>query len=113
MADVPGIGSGAGLAWDQLGGAAARPKTVAEAAQAFEALLIGQMMKISREASSGAGWLGTGEDSSGVSVMEFAEQQFAQTLASGGGMGLGRLVQEGLSRGAPSTSRPPSGGQAE
>jgi Rod binding domain-containing protein len=113
MAEIPGIGSAAGLAWDQLGGGAARPKTVAEAAQSFEALLIGQMMKISREASSGSGWLGTGDDSSGISVMEFAEQQFAQMLAAGGGMGLGRLVQDGLSRGAPATSRPPSGGHAE
>ena len=112
MADVGGVGSGAGLAWDALGSsdAPSRPKSINEAARAFEALLIGQMMKASREASAGGGWLGTGEDSSGVSVMEFAEQQFAQLLASGSGLGLARLVQDGLSRGTRAAGGSSSGG---
>ncbi len=108
MSDVSGVGSGAALAWNSMGGSApaTKPKTVAEAAKAFEALLIGQMLKSSRESCSEGGFLGSGEDSAGVPVMEFAEQQFAQLLASGGGLGLARIVQDGLARGASTPSVP-------
>jgi len=94
------------------------PKKIHDAAQQFEALLIGQLLKTSREAG-GSGWLGTGDDEAGETGLEMAEQQFAQMLAQRGGLGLARLVESGLRRGADAqstTSSPPPpgpGGTAE
>ncbi len=84
--------------WEEVSAGTAdnNPKSVEAAARQFEALMIGQMLKGAREAGSSEGWLGTGEDSSGTSVMEFAEQQFAQLMAAGGGMGLAKMVVEHL-----------------
>ena len=74
-----------------------------EAARQFEALLIAQLLKSVRE-QGGAGWLGWGEDPSASSAMELAEEQFAQALASQGGLGLARLIVSGLERtAAPET----------
>lgn len=70
------------------------PKKVQDAAKQFEALLIGQMMKSMREAEGG--WLGTGGDESGSSAMEYAQETFAQSLASKGGLGLASMVVKGL-----------------
>lgn len=89
------------LSWDEMqtgGGSNPRPHTAVEAARQFEALLVGQMLKSAREAGSGEGWLGTGEDSAGMPVMDFAEQQFAQLLTAGGGLGLAKMVTESLER---------------
>ncbi|MDX2151318.1 MAG: hypothetical protein SFV54_11335 [Bryobacteraceae bacterium] len=72
------------------------PQAVKKAADQFEALLIGQLIKSMREAGGGGGWLGSGEDQAGASMVEFAEQQFAQVLAARGGLGLGSLVVQGL-----------------
>jgi peptidoglycan hydrolase FlgJ len=104
MPDVTSIG--ASLTWGQMpsGAGVEKPRTIHDAAQQFEALLIGQMLRTAREAGSGEGWMGTGEDSTGTSIMEFAEQQFAQLLSNGGGLGLSKLVTEGLSSPAPSPS---------
>jgi flagellar protein FlgJ len=71
------------------------PEQVREAAEQFEALLLEQMLVTMRRAGS-SGWLGTGEDESGQSMMELAEQQFAHVLAERGGLGLARLVMDGL-----------------
>jgi flagellar protein FlgJ len=70
------------------------PKKVKDAAQQFEALLIGQMMKSMGEAEGG--WLGTGGDESGSSAMEYAQETFAQSLSSKGGLGLASMVVKGL-----------------
>ena len=80
------------------------PKKVRAAAGDFEALLIGSLMKSMRETSS-SGWLGTGEDKASESVMETAEQQLAQLLAAQGGLGLARLVSEGLSKPAAESGK--------
>jgi flagellar protein FlgJ len=70
---------------------------VHEAAQQFESLLIGQMLKSAREAGGGSGWLGAGDDDqSGAIGVEMAEQQFANMLAANGGLGLARMVADGL-----------------
>ncbi|MEO8661877.1 MAG: hypothetical protein ABI693_25650 [Bryobacteraceae bacterium] len=100
MSDLP-IGE-VSLSWGQQpsGAGSERLKSVGDAAREFEALLIGQMLKSAREADGSEGWLGTGQDSSGTSVLEFAEQQFAQLMASGGGLGLAKMVTEGLSASA-------------
>jgi len=77
---------------------------VAKAAKDFEALMVGQVLKIARESSDG-GWLGTGnEDQAGGLAMDIAEQQFAQALAAGGGLGISKLVTDGLARGRSKTA---------
>ena len=74
--------------------ATAETGKVHDAAQQFEALLLGQMLRSERQ--SGSGWLGDGEDSSGECVTDYAEQQFAAVLAQNGGLGLANLVAQGL-----------------
>jgi flagellar protein FlgJ len=74
------------------------PAKVHDAAQQFEALLIGQMLRTERE--SGNGWLGSGgdsaKDSAGDCATDYAEQQFATLLARQGGLGLANLIAAGL-----------------
>jgi len=72
---------------------------IKETAKQFEALLIGQIMKSMREAG-GSGWLGGGEDQSGATMTEFAEQHVAQILGSQGGFGLAALIEKGLEKAA-------------
>ncbi|HUJ23016.1 MAG TPA: hypothetical protein VLX58_15905 [Bryobacteraceae bacterium] len=72
------------------------PAKIESAAQQFESLLIAQILKSMHEEGSG-GWLGGGEDESASSAMQMAEEQFAQALASQGGLGLSRLIIQGLS----------------
>jgi flagellar protein FlgJ len=74
-----------------------KPETVQKAAKDFEALLIEQMLRSAREAGSGD-WMGGGEDQTGMPLGEMAEQQFAQMLSSNGGLGLAKLVVDGLRR---------------
>jgi flagellar protein FlgJ len=71
------------------------PEAIRKSAEDFEALLIEQMLHSMR----GSGWMGN-EDQAGESVMEYAEQQLSNVIASGGGMGLARLIREGLDRGS-------------
>jgi len=70
------------------------PEKVKDAARQFEALLIGQMLKSMREAEGG--WLGTGDDQAAASGMEYAQEIFAQALSANGGLGLARMVSDGL-----------------
>ena len=72
------------------------PAKVRDAAQQFEALLIGQILRSVRE--SGGGWLGSGGGSSSDCATEFAEQHFAATLAQQGGLGLADMISKGLRR---------------
>ncbi len=72
------------------------PVKVAQSAKQFEALLIGQMLKSMRD--SEGGWLGTGGDDASSSAMEYAQENFAQSLANSGGFGLSRLVVKGLEK---------------
>jgi Rod binding domain-containing protein len=68
------------------------------AAEQFEALMIGQLMKTAREAGS-SGWLGTGEeDQAGQTGMDMAEQQLASVMAKSGGLGLTKFITQGLER---------------
>jgi len=77
-------------------GKQADPAKLKDTAAQFEALLISQMMKSARESSSG-GWGGESEDKAGESMIDMAEQQMAQLLAAGGGLGLAKLVIQGIS----------------
>jgi flagellar protein FlgJ len=72
------------------------PARIHEAAQQFEALLLGQMLRSVRE--SAGNWLKTGDDSSGDCATDFAEQQFAATMSKQGGLGLATLISAGLTR---------------
>ena len=87
----------------QAGQSAARiasgrdPDKVHDAAQQFEALLLGQMLRSSREGNTG--WLGSGGDAAGDCATDFAEQQFATVMAQQGGLGLATLITKGLTPG--------------
>lgn len=71
------------------------PAKIEHAAKGFESLLIGQILKSSHE--SGSAWMGSDEDDpSGDTATELAEEQFAQALASRGGLGLAKLITQGL-----------------
>lgn len=61
-----------------------------EAAQQFEALLIAQMLRAARDGD------GAGEASD--TLTEFAEQKLAESLCVSGGLGLARLIEDGLGR---------------
>ena len=74
-------------------GVIAQPKSgkVAGAAEQFEALLLGQMLRSAHEESEG-----DDADSSGDTMFDVANQQFAQVLAKNGGMGMAKLIVKGL-----------------
>jgi Rod binding domain-containing protein len=67
-----------------------------DAAQQFEALLIGQLLRSARE--GGGGWLGSGGDSSSDCATDMAEQQLAAVLAQHGGLGLASTIADGLKK---------------
>ncbi len=73
------------------------PERIKKAAEQFEALLIGQMLKSSHETGS-SGWLGTGQDQGGETGMQLAEEHFASLIASKGGFGLSKFITAGLVR---------------
>ena len=83
-----------------------QPDKVGEVAKQFEALMIGQMLKASRE-SSGGGWLGNEDDQddqTGSLVMEMAEQGFSQAMAARGGLGIAKMVTANLEHGRSKTA---------
>jgi flagellar protein FlgJ len=59
-----------------------------DAAQQFEALLIGQMLRETRDAADG-----DDDDSAKTTMLDVADQQFAQLLAKNGGIGLAKLIK--------------------
>lgn len=70
------------------------PQKAAKAAQDFEALLIGQMLRSVREEESG--WLGTGDDDAGSTALGLGEEELAKAIAAGGGFGLAKIIASGL-----------------
>ncbi len=81
-----------------LGTVVPKVDKVTDAARQFEALIVGQVLKASREASDG-GWLGSGEDDqTGELALEMAEQGFSQALASRGGLGIAKMMSPALRR---------------
>lgn len=65
-----------------------------QASEDFEALLIGQMLQSIRE-SALSGWQETA-DQSGAVALEMAESQLARLMASNGGLGLARTLQNSI-----------------
>jgi flagellar protein FlgJ len=97
--------------------ASADPKRIAkihDAAQQFEALMITQMMKTVRETNSD-GWLSDGGETGEDSTMSMAEAQFAQAMASRGGLGLAKMIVKAMTPSSASSAStgslnsPPSG----
>ena len=74
-----------------------KPKTTAAASKQFEALLIGQMLRSAHE-SGGDSALSGEEDSSSETMWDLAAQHFAQVMANNGGLGLAKMIEQGLKR---------------
>jgi Rod binding domain-containing protein len=68
------------------------PEAIREAAGKFEALLVGQLLKAARQSASE----GSGEDQTAASLLDMADEHFAELIASRGGLGLARMVTERL-----------------
>jgi len=66
-----------------------------DAAAQFEAMLVAQMLQSAR--ASGDGSWGGSEEGQDSTMVELGEQQFAQALASSGGLGIAKMVVTGLS----------------
>ena len=86
----------AGLAQFTAGSSIPKPANAKEAAVQFESLLIGEMLRSAHEASSGSLGGEDDEDSQSATLYDIAGQQFAQLMAKQGGLGLARLVMQGL-----------------
>src|SRR5215471_6724043 len=74
-----------------------------KAAESFEALFVGQLLKSARESAS-VGGLGD-EDNAGGTMMEMAEEHLAQQIAQGGGCGFAKTILAQLSSPAVRPSR--------
>lgn len=72
--------------------ATAAATKVEGAAKQFEALMIAQMLRTARENTED-------QDSSGSTMLDLADQQFSQVMANNGGLGLAKLVVQGINRG--------------
>ena len=72
------------------------------AAQQFEALMIGEMLKAAHSDDSDDPLSGS-EDSGGDSAMQMAESQLSSALAAQGGFGLATMIENAMSRTAPSS----------
>ncbi|MBV9081224.1 MAG: hypothetical protein JOZ62_01005 [Acidobacteriaceae bacterium] len=82
------------------------PDSIHKAASQFEALLMSEVLKSARE-SDGGGWMGTDEEDAGSGLSDLSEQQLAQALASGGGLGLAKTISAGLKKAAhPAVNSP-------
>jgi flagellar protein FlgJ len=79
---------------------------IKDAAQQFEGLMIGQLLKTAREASGDGGWFGTGDDATGQMAVELAEQQLSMTMAKQGGFGLSSAIVRQLSPAASAHAKP-------
>lgn len=69
------------------------PAALEETAVQFEALVVGMMLKASREASLGDGIF---DNAQTQQYMELMDQQVALELARQGGLGFGRILVEGV-----------------
>lgn len=77
---------------------------IADAARQFEALMIGQILKSAHGSGSG-GWLGAGDDDdSSSTAIQMAEEYLGQAVASGGGLGIARMVVRDVAATAPKSA---------
>ncbi len=80
--------------------AAKKPSKLHDAAQQFEALMIGEMMKSVRDTDS-EGWLGSGGGTGDDTAMDMAQSQFARALAQGGGLGIAATIEKRMTAQRP------------
>jgi peptidoglycan hydrolase FlgJ len=74
------------------------PDKIKDAAEQFEALMMQQLLKSAR-ADGEQGWLGTGEeDQTGQTAVDMAEQQLASVMSKNGGLGLTKVIAQGLEK---------------
>jgi Rod binding domain-containing protein len=74
-----------------------RAAKLQKAARDFEALMIGEMLKTTRQEGAD-GWMGSGDGSAANSAMGLGETQLALAIARGGGFGLAQLIEKQLAR---------------
>ncbi len=72
------------------------PAKIKKAAEQFEALMIGQMLKSAREAGLSAD--PKNKDQAGQTEMQLADEKFASLIASKGGLGLAKFITSNLVR---------------
>jgi len=63
------------------------------AAKDFEAILITELLHSAR---GEGGWLGTGDDQSSDAAFGLGEQELAKSMAASGGLGIAKLIDQGL-----------------
>ena len=90
--------AGASLSASQNASGTAKDSRVHKAAQQFEALMIGEMMKTVREGGEEGGWLGSGDETGDDTAISMAENQFSQAMAAHGGLGLARMIEKDVSK---------------
>jgi flagellar protein FlgJ len=74
------------------------------AARAFEAMLVGQMLKQMRSASLGGGLL---DSTQSEMYRDMRDQEFARVLSEGSGLGLRDLIMRQLGRGSATSAQAP------
>jgi Rod binding domain-containing protein len=95
-----GIGTSAGTLQTSAS-ATADDKKLTGAASQFEALMIGQLLK-SAHGSESEGWMGAGDDDdSSLTAIQMAEEYLGQAIANGGGLGIAKMVIQGVNKGVP------------
>lgn len=70
-----------------------QPKDAPEAAAQFEALLLAQMLRTAHASEQD-----DQQDQTGDAMWDVAAQQFAQVMAENGGLGLAKLITQGLEK---------------
>jgi Rod binding domain-containing protein len=75
-----------------MAAASPAPTKIEGAAKQFEALMIAQMLRTARENTEDG-------NSSSSTMLDVADQQFSQVLANNGGLGLAKMIVEGLNQG--------------
>jgi len=89
------------------------PEKIKDAASQFEGLMIGQILKAAH-GDSDEGAFGGEADPAAASAMDFANEYFARAMAAQGGLGLSKMIADGLQKqatsardAAPQTPQPP------
>jgi len=90
---VPAIHDFQGLARLRQDAQRHDPAALEETAVQFEALIVGMMLKASREASLGDGIL---DNAQSQQYLELMDQQVALELARQGGLGFGKMLVDGV-----------------
>ena len=69
---------------------------IKESAKQFEAILINELLKSAQPEDGGL--FGAGEDETSSATLDMATSQLSQAMANSGGLGISKLVMEGLQR---------------